>query len=127
MLSKTLVVIGGISSFGVTRHEESRAMSQTPELFPAVPFENETIVRNDSSFVDACKAKVADAAEKFGWRFETSVLTRSEKWGLVWRADFRIKNQSAERKLINRVICWREPGATEIRLAVTFGQQIEPL
>ena len=107
-------------SFGVTRHEEVEAMSQTPELFPTVPSESETVVQNDPSFTDACKAKVADAAEKFGCRFENSILTRSEKWGLVWRADFKIKNQSSETGLINRVICWREPGATEIRLAVTF-------
>jgi hypothetical protein len=90
---------------------------------PWVP-DREAVVDDEPSFVEACKAAFTAPAQKFEWVFETSLLTRSQEWGLVWRADFVIAGRSSH--LVNRAMCWGGAGGVE-GTAVGFGQKIAPL
>jgi hypothetical protein len=97
------------------------------DLFPSMEPGNEEPRTSDASFVDACMARIADDAEKLGWQFGNSVLSSNDKWGLVWRADFEVKNQSMEQGYVNRVICWSALGDDGIGVAFAVGQRGERL
>jgi hypothetical protein len=95
---------------------------ETPPMVP----DRETVVADEPFFVDACKAAFADAAQRLGWSFGKSLLTQSQKWGLVWRVDFVIPGHPTNSRWINRAMCWGNAGGVE-GMAVAFGQQIAPL
>jgi hypothetical protein len=101
-------------------------MSQLQDMIPSVAPENELEVPDDPSFVATCMAWIADDAERLGWRFGNSTLTQSDKWGLVWRVDFRTKNQSEQSASVKRVLCWRRPGEDDVGIAF-IGKMVEPL
>jgi hypothetical protein len=75
---------------------------------------------------DACRAYFAAEMEQLGWSFGNSLLTQSEKWGLIWRADFTVHGRSHP-DFINRAVCWTEPDGTVLGTHVAFGQKIAPL
>ena len=102
-------------------------MTQSQERFPSVAPQNEVEAANESSFADACRARVANEATKFGWHFGNSIVTRSDTWGLVWRVDFRTSSQLARATLVNRLICWQATGETNVHMAYVFGQPVDPL
>jgi hypothetical protein len=90
------------------------------ELFPPLaPGGDEVALPADLAFEADCKAAVAESIEKFEWRFDNALLTRSDKWGLVWRADFTISGNRAETIYINRLTCWRPPGAPGPGVAIS--------
>ena len=99
-------------------------MTDPEEMPPLVP-DREAVVADDPSFVDTCKAAFAAEAEKFEWVFEGSLLTRSQRWGLIWRADFVVAGRSSAH-LVNRAMCWGGTGGIE-GTAIAFSQQIAPL
>jgi hypothetical protein len=93
---------------------------ETPPLMP----DREAVVIERLLFIDACKAAFAADAQRFQWVFEKSLLTRSERWGLIWRSDFVIAGRPKSFQLVNRAMCW---GAAEIEgTLVAFGQKIAP-
>jgi hypothetical protein len=100
-------------------------MAEVDEIPPLVP-DRETVVAYEPIFVEACTAAFADDAVKFGWSYGKSLLTRSQKWGLVWRVDFVIAERAASSRFVNRAMCWGSAGNVEGK-AVAFGQQIAPL
>jgi hypothetical protein len=91
---------------------------------PWVP-DHEAVV-DEPSFVEACKEAFTDQAQKLEWVFERSLLTRSQKWGLVWRPDFVVAGRASP-DLINRAMCWGSAGGGVDGTAVGFGQRIAPL
>ena len=94
-----------------------------PEGPPLVPTE-ESEIEGHADFVAACHetARVL-LGNKREW--DAQLLTRSDKWGVVWRADFAAAGMNLS-PLINRVVCWQKPnGAFHIHTAI--GQNIPPL
>src|SRR6266576_3728575 len=96
-------------------------MSQTQGLSPSIMPENEVELQSDPPFVATCMARIENDAEKLGWRFGNSILTRSDNWGLVWRVDFHTKSEPADSTSVNRVVCWRRPSEDGIAVAFFFG------
>ena len=88
----------------------NRPADQYPfDQFPSLEPIDETIAEDDPAFISACLAHFAEAAESGAWRLAKSVLTQSDKWGLVWRADFQTPSETATSGC-KRVMCWRPPG-----------------
>lgn len=104
-------------------------MTDTDQIFPPiVPNEDEVVLAADPSFETECMAAISDAARE--WRFGSSLLTTSDKWGLVWRADFTAPPVSASADFINRVTCWRsaeETGKDLSGISIAYGQRVRPL
>jgi hypothetical protein len=100
-------------------------MAEFDEIPPWVP-DREPAVADEPSFVEACKAAFSAEAQQFQWEFEKSLLTRSQRWGLVWRADFVVAGRQRSSHFINRAMCWGRAHGVE-GTAVGFGQRIAPL
>jgi hypothetical protein len=100
-------------------------MAEFHEIPPLVP-DRETVITDEPSFVEACKAALSAEAQKFQWVFEKSLLTRSHRWGLVWRADFVVAGRQRSSHFIDRAMCWGSADGVE-GTAVAFGQRIAPL
>jgi len=106
------------------------AMKNSDQLFPPLVPKDEVVLTPDPIFEAECKAEISDQAREFKWQFGTSLLTKSEDWGIVWRMDFDIPGVPASSGLINRVICWRTPeesGKGPSGTSIAFGQRISPL
>ena len=104
-----------------------QAMSQSQDISPSLVPQSELRVSNAPSFVASCMARITPDVEKFSWRIGNSILTQSDQWGLVWRADFQTKAESEQSRYVNRVVCWRRPGETDVAAAFAFGQKVERL
>lgn len=102
-------------------------MSEASQSFPEAVPEGETVVAGEARFVDACRSAIADDARKFGWSFGNSILTQSEKWGLVWRVDFFTPANGVNSVLVNRAICWGQSDGTVNGKVLAFGQRIARL
>jgi len=105
----------------------SFGMSDASELVPDAVPTGEAVLSDESHFVDACKSAIAEDARKFGWSFGSSLLTRSEQWGLVWRVDFFVPGHATDSPFVNRAICWGEPNGTVNGKAIVFGKRMAPL
>ena len=83
--------------------EASKAAESS--ICPAEPDPDEHIAAEDSEFVARCRAEVCSmSGGPVTW--EAQLLTRSPRWGLVWRADFW-DPESSGKKYPSRVACWR--------------------
>jgi hypothetical protein len=102
-------------------------MNQTQRLYPSPVPEGETTAAEEPAFVHACMSTASDLAAAHDWRLGRSILTHSDVWGLVWRIDFRVKDQSQESKLINRFVCWGTADGEILGTATVVRQNVEPL
>jgi hypothetical protein len=105
-------------------------MTTPDELFPPLVPTNEVVLAPDPAFEAECMSEISDGAKEDNWRFKNSILTKSEKWGIVWRIDFDMPGQPANYGLVNRVACWRKPEETgngPSGTYIAFGQRISPL
>jgi hypothetical protein len=89
---------------------------ETPSLEP----DEEIALGDNDAFVRECLSLVDNFG---GWQLGRTVLTRSERWGLVWRADFTISGADLS-PLLNRIVCWELPSLT---IEVAIGQRLAPL
>jgi hypothetical protein len=108
---------------------EVHAMKDVNEMRPpSVPASDETQIKPDPSFEAECMAALADTANQNNWQFKNSLLTRSEKWGLVWRVDF-VTPVGTRPGAGNRATCWRLPEQAEgeLGLSIDFKQGRQPL
>lgn len=104
-------------------------MGQSTDLFPpsAMP-QNEPVVTNDASFVALCKARIEADVTEFRWLLGNSILTRSEEFGLVWRADFEFPGTPSDTMgLVNRIVCWRPSDSNDVATAFLIGQHVPKL
>lgn len=101
-------------------------VSEASPLFPRAVPKGERVIAGEALFVEACKSVFADEAHRFGWSFGNSILTQSDRWGLIWRVDFSTPG-SVKSTLVNRAICWGQPDGTVSGNAVLFGQRIPRL
>lgn len=78
----------------------------------------------DQEFSADCRATLRNLFARSEWSLGTQLVTRSDEWGLVWRADFIYGRDL--RPLVNRAICW-QPDGDGIAIVLAIGQQIAPL
>jgi hypothetical protein len=77
----------------------------------------------DPAFTTKCMAVLADDAKAFGWQFKASILTRSGKWGLVWRADVQRPNENH----VIRLAVWSSTSDDDGHGVAYFGPVNAPL
>jgi len=97
--------------------------TQGPVESPPLEPTQERAIEGHPEFTAECKARSQynPAGE---WEWGEQLLTQSDQWGLVWRADF--KTPSTSDKYVNRVVCWIKPdGTLQIHWAVAH--DIPPL
>jgi hypothetical protein len=70
---------------------------------------DETILPADAVLTTKCMAVLAPDAEALGWRYGRSVLSRSDRWGWVWRSD--VVTRTGHRSRI--VVTWQSPADAE--------------
>jgi hypothetical protein len=98
---------------------------ETEPLCPGPVPEGETAVAENPSFVSACTAVASRRAAALGWRLGKSILTQSDRWGLIWRIDFQY--QGINWPLVNRFVCWSPEGDPVVYGTVTYHENLEPL
>lgn len=54
-----------------------------------------------------------DEAKALHWRIGKSLLTRSDRWGLVWRVNVQTLGMAGSRR-VSRVVYWGDPGGGEV-------------
>ena len=74
------------------------------------------LTSDPSGMAAKCERQSRQMASQLGWRFVRSVITRSEAWGVVWRADVA---PEADPKTWFREFCYKSPQAGRSR-KVTF-------
>ena len=89
-----------------------------PGLPPLNPAGETPITPTRTPHAD-CIATALQALAATHGRLERALVTRSRRWGEVWRADF--ESSDGPPPLINRVVCWR--GDMQIAVA----QDLPPL
>jgi hypothetical protein len=94
---------------------------------PPLEPEEDVVIVDEPTFLNACKSLIAEDAERFEWSFGNALLTRSEKWGLIWRVDFTTKYGGPVTNRTNRIICWGDASGSFLGLSVSFGQAITQL
>lgn len=75
---------------------------------PPSPGTEPRLTSDPSGLAAKCEAQSRKIAGQLGWRFVRSVVTQSEKWGVVWRADIA---PEADEATWFRDSCWRAPHA----------------
>jgi hypothetical protein len=106
------------------------AMSERPVSDngpPLVPSSDERILPSDNAFTKECLngLHVALSSINAQVNLETSVLSQSDVWGTIWRADFTIPGVDVV-PLTNRVVCWRN-ATNRLGTVIAAGQHILPL
>jgi hypothetical protein len=79
---------------------------------PSVVPDNEVEVPDETAFIALCMADMAEHAERVGWRFGESLLTRHPEFGLVWRVDIKTRDETSQSPCRSRYIFWRPPDMT---------------
>jgi len=93
--------------------------------FPSLSPSAERDAPENPAFVEDCLASL-DGLKKLGAiEVGSRLLTESEKWGLVFRADFTV-NHTSNGNLIDRLICWKQMDG-HIGTIYAVGQNIPPL
>jgi hypothetical protein len=101
-------------------------MSRDKEFrnMPPVAMSNAEIAIDDFEFSTECDEAIADLRKMGGWKLLSKIVTKSRKWGLLWRADFHTTDTEVD--FVNRVICRRGDDGI-IAIVIAFSQDIERL
>ncbi len=75
----------------------------------------------DAECVALCQELLSEGEQLCGQH----IVTQTEKWGLVWRADYQRPGPEFPNR-VNRVVCWKSP-AGEFCIEFAGLQQIAPL
>jgi hypothetical protein len=75
-------------------------------------------------FSARCLALIAPFVSKSNWELKRKLVTRSPKWGLIWRGDYAIADLAP--RLVNRIMCW-EGADGKLLIEIAVGQRIDPL
>jgi hypothetical protein len=95
---------------------------ETPPVDPA----GEPLIQADPAFAADCMARARALADGMSGELGIPIVTRSERWGPVWRVDFTVPGAGLGPPLVNRIICWiKSDGAFHIDVAL--GQSVARL
>jgi hypothetical protein len=78
------------------------------------------------SFVAACLSAASKTGTFKDWELGNSIVTKSKKWGIVHRTDFKIRSANLE-PLVNRIMCWRKESNSTLQIIFAIGQRIPKL
>ena len=98
------------------------AHGQSLSDFPSLEPVGETAIAEDRTFEQKCLSRVEQVAPGDRWRLGTPLLTKSDKWGLIWRADFTIAGVDIS-PLVNRIVCWQSPSG-DVSINIAIGQRL---
>jgi hypothetical protein len=99
-------------------------MVEAKDMYPPAEPQDETAARDDL-FAQACRDAFAHVESDLGWKIGNSLVTRSDRWGFIWRADLDVR--AGPPSLVNRIICWGSGGRDIAGTATVFGRSIPPL
>ena len=92
---------------------------------PPLELEGHIETDDDAGFSERCLSQLAKSDMARNWRLGPPLIARSEKWGLVWRADFSILDSGPQFR-INRIVCW-EIADGKIAIEIAIGRDLTPL
>jgi hypothetical protein len=95
------------------------------ESFPPLTPMGEAATPNDSAFVKDCLLTLDRLSPMGHIEPGAQRLTENNRWGLVFRVDFRIDGDLSADSL-NRLVCWKDDNG-KIATMFAIGQNIEPL
>jgi len=98
--------------------------AQDIEAPPLEP-EAEVVVVESLSFSEKCLSTAMKSDPNSNWQLDQPLLTKEEKWGLVWRFDFTLRGKDMS-PLVNRIVCWAPVGG-EIAINIAIGQRLTRL
>jgi hypothetical protein len=93
---------------------------------PLTPDNDEIVLPEDASFTALCISEIRATPSGRTYQLGVPLLTRSEKWGLIWRVDYQVPGLRLY-PLINRVVCWQAPGSGIGGIITALGQELQPL
>lgn len=97
---------------------------EVADIPPMAPDGDETRGVENSEFAELCRKTGLEHAARSEGELGPPLLTWSETWGFVWRADFTMRGQS--RDDVNRLVIWgRDTKRTQA--AVAIGLAMPPL
>lgn len=97
---------------------------ENADIPPMAPDDGETLGVENSDFFAFCRKTGIEHANRSEGELGQGVLTWSERWGFVWRADFSIGGQSRDN--VNRIVIWGRD-ATHTNAAIAIGLDLPPL
>ena len=87
--------------------------------FPSLAPESETLAEGEA-FAQDCLARIMAMAKNLEFQLAgPPLLTRSERWGLIWRTDFVYARENIA---VNRFVC-AERGRDGPAIVVAIGQE----
>jgi hypothetical protein len=90
---------------------------ETPSLDP----DEQVVTADNPEFVTKCLSLIDKFLSGKNWPLNRTMVTRSEKWGLVWRADFTIPDLDSSHST-NRFVCWELPDGN-MAIEIAIGQR----
>lgn len=111
----------------LTMPSEQLAMAEQLDPTPPLSQGDDELRVSDPSFDENCRAYFQDIAARQRWHIQRVIITKSAKWGLVWRADIDVAGLEYNTRMINRLVCWADRDRNGLSSNVAFGQQISPL
>ncbi len=96
-----------------------------PEFPPLSPA-GETVVHDATSFAASCLSKLEAFPSRKNWKLGAPIVTRVDKWGLLWRVDFKIVGEEISPS-VNRIVCWGTKDGTPVNIQIAIGQDVAPL
>ena len=92
---------------------------------PLLVSKDEQLVDDDPQFRSLCVKNIARLIASAKWTLGSSVMTRSERWGLLLRIDFHTEGADVP-GTINRMVFWRAAPYV-VNKEIAFGQQVPAL
>ncbi len=120
-LSVLLLLVVGVIVW-VRQDPPRRAVPAVTQDYAPLAPENETAIPADETFRQECLASLRAAIPEDA--YTAMLFTRSEKWGIVLRADYTLPDLHTPN--VNRVVCSRGSDG-KVRVNVAFGQKVAPL
>lgn len=106
----------------MTEDDKGGHMWPFPPLTPAA---DEQPTPENTAFAEECVAGLQDLPMIKEWVLGKQLVTHSDTWGEIWRADFEFRNRSWA-PLVNRLLCFRKPDG-KAAYAIAGTQEIPPL
>ena len=92
---------------------------------PSLDPDGHIVTADNTTFTGKCLSLVDKFSSGNNWRLGQPLLTRSERWGLVWRVDFTFSDAEPSH-LVNRIVCWEFPDGN-VSIEIAIGQHLTPL
>lgn len=96
-----------------------------PPLPPLEPASDERPTPENTAFAAESVAALQDLPMIDDWILGKQLVTHSDTWGYIWRADYEFRDKSWA-PAVNRLVCFRKPDGKIPRI-IAGSQSIPPL